>query len=339
VPSLILVTPGIRANLVSERLRVEIPPEEGESEPRIRDIPLKDVEQLVIGERVHLSIPALSELLQRDISVAIVRGQSERIVGYCTPPPKMSVARLAQYRKSEDPAFTRDIAAGVVAAKIRNQRRVLQRLSANRAEGVVAAVLRRLEQAANRAAATPAGKLDELLGIEGAAASDYFEALAAFFPPDVPMNGRTRRPPRDPPNAVLSYGYAPLAAQLTGALTLDGLDPAIGFLHDPAERRAALALDLMEPFRPVIADALAVDLFSHRMLDPAEHFDREGDGVHLNAEGRKKFHGQYERRMTREFRIAPSDPPTTLRQCLRAQAFQMRQAILGEGEWQPYRMP
>ena len=268
MPALILVTPGIRAGLLGERLRIATPPEEGEGdEPLTREVPLRDIEHLTLTDRVSLSTPALAELLRRDIPVTIVRGDAERIVGCCLPLPKLSEARMTQYRKSEDPEFTRRVATTAIAAKIRNQRRVLQRLAANRVEAVVASVLRRLDQAVDRTEGVPAGRHDQLMGIEGAAASDYFDALSAFFPPEAPMRGRNRRPPRDPPNAVLSYGYALLASEMTCAIYTEGLDPAIGFLHDPAENRAALALDLIEPFRPVVSDALAVDLFSHHILD------------------------------------------------------------------------
>ncbi len=340
MPALILVTPGICAGLRGERLRLVLPPEDGNGdEPTTREIPLRDIEHLVLTPHVSLSIPALAELMKLDIPVTIVRGDSERLIGCCVSIPKLSDTRIIQYRKSEDPAFARGIATAVIATKIRNQRRVLQRLAANRVEAVVASVLRRLEHAIGRAESVPAGCLGQLMGIEGAAASDYFNALSAFFPPEAPMRGRTRRPPLDPPNAVLSYGYALLAGEMTCAIFTEGLDPAIGFLHDPAENRAALALDLIEPFRPVVADALAVDLFSHHILDPEQHFQREAEGVHLNPEGRKRFHAQYERRMTRAFRENPASPPTTLRQCVRAQAAALKKALREEGEWTAFRMP
>lgn len=335
---IVVVTPGTKVSLVSERLRVKPPPDaDGEEQPA-RDVPLVDIDHVLLGEHAAMTTPALAELLRRGIPVLIV-SSGLRLLGLCVPPPTMSIARIAQFRKSEEPVFVRQIGATLVAAKLRNQRRVLQRLAANRADVSVGADLDALDQAASRAERIAPGEIDVLRGIEGAAARRYFDAFSGFFPPGAPMNGRSRQPPSDAPNAVLSYAYTILAAELTCHLHAIGLDPAIGFYHEPTDRRPALALDLMEPFRAPIADALALDLFSHAQLRPDEHFEKRDGGIFLNLEGRKRFHMAFERRMERAFRKPDAVEHTTLRKEVQAQAMATKMALTEDRPFTAFRMP
>jgi CRISPR-associated endonuclease Cas1 len=166
--------------------------------------------------------------------------------------------RRSQFRLAEEDYFARAVARRLVAGKIRNQRTLLQR---NHVEPR-AATLAGLKEMAERA--ERAGSLAELLGIEGNAARLYFGDFAGMIKPDeerpageLPFDfeGRNRRPPRDPVNALLSLGYSLLAKDLTVACYAVGFDPYIGFYHQPRFGRPALALDLMEPFRPLIVDS------------------------------------------------------------------------------------
>ena len=164
-------------------------------------------------------------------------------------------------------------------------------------------LLNRLRQAVNDALL--AKSLDELLGIEGAAAANYFGAFAGMLKPEPNPAGsftfdfrsRNRRPPRDPVNALLSLGYSLLAKDCAIAAAAVGFDPYVGFYHQPRFGRPALALDIMEEFRPLIADSVAVTLVNNRMLDES-HFVRAGNAVNLTARGRKIFFEAYEARLT-----------------------------------------
>lgn len=335
---LFLLTPGTRASLVSERIRVQAPQGEEGEELSVQEIPLVEIEQVLLGEHAALTTPALAELLRRDIPV-LVMAAGFRLLGLCVPPPLLSTARIAQFRKSEDPDFVRHISATLVATKLRNQRRVLQRLASNRADVAVDDTLEALEQGARRAEKIAIGSVDELRGIEGASARRYFHALSSFFPPGAPMNGRSRQPPTDPPNAVLSYAYTIISAEMTCQMHAIGLDPAIGIYHEPADRRPALALDLMEPFRAPVADALALDLFSHGQLRPDEHFEARDGGTFLNLAGRKRFHAAYERRLERAFRRRDAVVHTTLRKEMQAQALALKMALVEERPFTAFRMP
>jgi CRISPR-associated endonuclease Cas1 len=332
-----LLTPGTKASLVSERLRVQPPAGEEGEEVAARDIPLVDVDHVLLGEHAALTTPALAELLRREIPVLVV-ASGLRLLGVCAPPAALSVARLAQFRRTEDPAFVRDVSAALVAAKLLNQRRVLQRLAANRTDVAVGGPLNMLEQLAARSGRVGLGACDELRGIEGAGARCYFEALSGFFPPGAPMNGRTRQPPKDAPNAVLSYAYTIMTGEMTCHIHAVGLDPAVGCYHEPEDRRAALALDLIEPFRAPVADALALDLFSHGQLQPREHFEERDGGVFLNLAGRKRFHLAYERRLERAFKSRESGEHTTLRGEMRACALAIKMSIVESRPFAPFRM-
>ena len=137
--------------------------------------------------------------------------------------------------------------------------------------------------------------LDEIMGIEGACSNAYFDALAACVPADVTFDGRSRRPPRDLPNAALAYGYAILLSECVGALHAAGLEPSLGIAYAPADKRPSLALDLMEQFRPLLVDQTVMALLRTRKLRP-EHgvVEHETGGVWLGADGKKILVDAYE---------------------------------------------
>jgi CRISPR-associated endonuclease Cas1 len=334
MPTLCLTTPGSRIHLVSERLRIEVPAED-DGEPTVRDLPLADIERLVISERCALTMPALGEMLRREIPVVITAG-GDGILGLCLPPAPHSVARLAQYRAVADPAFVLAMAANLVEAKILNCRRVLQRLAANREDASVENYLNSLGHLAGQC--SRAESLDVLRGYEGTSAGKYFEAYGRFFPETAPFERRSRRPPHNAPNAILSYTYTLLAAEAEAELHAIGLDPAIGFLHEPADRRASLALDLIEPFRAPVADAMALDLLSHGTLHPGKHFRSHDAGIYLNTEGKKRFFVAYERRMEREFTSEQHGRRSSLRREIQEQAICIKHALLDGTPFLPFLM-
>ncbi len=195
--------------------------------------------------------------------------------------------RRNQFRLAEQEYFARTMARRLVAGKIRNQRTMLQRnhVEPNRQ------ALSGMKEMAERA--EEAGSLEELLGIEGNAARMYFGEFAGMMKPDeeagttalpFDLDGRNRRPPRDPVNALLSLAYSLLAKDLTVACYAVGFDPYMGFYHQPRFGRPALALDLMEPFRPLIVDSAVLTAMNTGMVT-ARDFVRAGGAVALTAGG------------------------------------------------------
>lgn len=334
MPTLCLTTPGTRAHLIGERLRIEPPPvDDVPAAPR--DVLLADIERVVVSDRCTLTLRAIGEFLRREIPIVVTSGDVH-VLGMCLPPARHSAVRLAQYRMAGDGTFCIAMAIALVEAKILNSRRVLQRLAANREEAEVAHTLVSLERLASET--TRAVSLDVLRGYEGTAAGKYFEAYGSFFPDACPFERRSRRPPHNAPNAILSYAYTLLAAEAESALHATGLDPAIGFLHETADRRASLALDLIEPFRAPVADAMALDLLSHCTLHHAKHFESRDAGVYLNPEGKKRFFVAYERRMEREFTSEQHGRRTSLRREIYNQALGIKNALLSGEPFLPFLM-
>jgi CRISPR-associated protein Cas1 len=211
--------------------------------------------------------------------------------------------RQEQFRWADAPSFCLRLARLLVAGKIRNQRTMLMR---NHVEPppVSLALMKCMQEDAERATS-----MEQLLGIEGNAARSYFENFSGMIKveaeetadPAGPVlafdfNCRNRRPPRDPVNALLSLAYSLLAKDLTIVAQAAGFDPYLGFYHQPRFGRASLALDLMEPFRPLIADSAVLSAINTRMITIAD-FVQAGDAVSLKPDGRKSFFRAYEQRM------------------------------------------
>lgn len=203
--------------------------------------------------------------------------------------------RRSQFLKAEDEGLCLAIARDLVSTKIRNQRTLLQR---NHVEPP-AQTIDRLRQLAERS--RQAGSLESLLGVEGTAAAAYFAAFAGMIKVEDELGTfdfelRNRRPPRDPVNALLSFAYSLLARDLTVVCHAVGFDPFIGFYHQPRFGRPALALDLMEGFRPLVADSAVLTAINTRMVT-RDDFLRTGDAVALTRKGRSSFIRAYEQRM------------------------------------------
>ena len=230
------------------------------------------------------------------------------------------IARLrAQLSFASDDARLIPFARAVVEAKVRKQMVLLQRFARrDNAEAVMATAG---QMDGLLAMLGDCGTRDEAMGIEGAAARQYFAALEQIVPEDMRFTGRSRQPPEDVINAALSYGYAVILGETVSALCAAGLDPAIGFLHAEQDRRPSLALDLMEEFRPLIVDQVVIAAARKAELRP-EHGHREeaGHGVLLTKAGREILVAAYERRMLQHTRGALPGLSGSLRRHLYRQA-------------------
>jgi CRISP-associated protein Cas1 len=238
--------------------------------------------------------------------------------------------RTAQYRASFDAGACLAIARGLVSAKVRNARTLLRR---NWRDGTApAGLLEDLKRHAERAqhAAAPA----ELLGIEGNAAALYFANFASLLKreesdPTFDFARRNRRPPTDPVNALLSFAYAILARTITETLAAVGFDPYRGFYHQPRYGRPALALDVMEPFRPLIADSVVLQAINNGEVQ-LQDFVSSAGAVALKADGRKRFIAAFERRLSHEVTHPLFGYRVSYRRLLEIQARLLGRHLLGE---------
>lgn len=251
--------------------------------------------------------------------------------------------RRAQYRVADDPLRAVPIVRGIVAAKAANQRTVVRRtlrdhgeaMPADRAEALGAAE-RRLGDVARRT--LPAGAIDILRGPEGEAASIYFGCFAAMIRVEGPafaFAGRSRRPPLDRVNALLSFLYAVLGHDCRSALEAHGLDPQVGLLHADRPGRASLALDLMEELRPVLADRLALSLINRRQLAAEDFAIEEAGAVRLTDEARKRVLIAWQERKRDELRHPYLDETMPLGLIAHAQAQLIARTLRGDIDGYP----
>lgn len=283
---------------------------------------LNEVSQIVLFGSAMLSTPALHECFRRDIPVSW-HTYGGWFVGHTIGTGHRNVeTRTAQYQASFDSRKCLELARGWIAAKIANCRTLLRRNWRGVERGVdeigdedtptsgcgdnaqaPPELLDALRGDATRAAR--AASLEVLLGIEGTAANRYFQNFSALLKGDTDPSlafdfmGRNRRPPRDPINALLSFGYAMLTREWTIALSAVGLDPYRGFYHQPRFGRPALALDMMEPFRPLVADSAVLTAVNNGEVRPTDFIHAAGS-CNLTDSGRKRFISVFERRMQHE---------------------------------------
>ena len=297
--TLYVTTEETYLRLDNDTLRVEV-----ERETKLR-VPLHHLSAVVCFGHVGLSAPLMHRLADEGIALVLLDGRGRfkaRLEGAVSG---NVLLRQAQFQRVADPAFALDMARACVAGKIKNSRQVLQRGAREaKAEDEAALLTRRADDLAASLRALPAiADLNILRGIEGEAARQYFSGLNLLVRADqrdaFQMDGRSRRPPRDRFNALLSFLYAMWMNDCRSALEAAGLDPQAGFLHALRPGRAALALDLMEEFRPW-ADRLALSVINRGQVSAGDFALREGGGVSLEPDARKAVVVAYQERKREE---------------------------------------
>lgn len=291
---LYLNTQGLRVGKSGGVLQVK------EKDALRQEVRIGEICQLNLMGNIQVSTQAVQALCEAETPVCYF-SQGGWFYGITTGLNTKNVfLRRAQFRLAEQEWFCLQLARRLVAGKIRNQRTMLLRNHLEPPEPV----LREMKEMAARA--ERGASMEELLGLEGNAARLYFGEFAGMLKADeeggqpgalrFDFASRNRRPPRDPVNALLSLGYSLLAKDLTIACYAVGFDPMMGFYHQPRFGRPALALDLMEPFRPLIADSAVISAVNTHMVTPAD-FLTVGNAVALTPAGRKNFFRAYELRM------------------------------------------
>lgn len=293
--TLYVTLPDAWLRLDNDTLRIEV-----ERETRLR-VPLHHLTAVVCFGHVGLSAPLMHRLADDGIALVLLDANGRfkaRLEGAVSG---NVLLRQAQFARSADAAFALDMARSFVAGKIKNTRQVLQRGAREAKSEEEARVLTRRadDLAASLRALPEATTLDAVRGVEGEAARQYFSGLPLLVRVDqreyFTMDGRTRRPPRDRFNALLSFLYAMWMNDCRSALEAAGLDPQVGFLHALRPGRAALALDMMEEFRPW-ADRLALTLINRGQVQAGDFDLREGGGVALQGDARKAVVVAYQER-------------------------------------------
>jgi CRISPR-associated protein Cas1 len=274
---------GKSGDLLEVKLRGEL----------LQKVRLMEVSHLALLGNVQVTSQALRELCDRDIPICyftyggwfqgITRGMAHKNVDL----------RCRQCLGAVTPEVSLPIARQIIFGKIKNCRTLLRRNHRDPPRTLLA----ELDRLAGKA--HTAGSMDSLLGIEGAAARTYFSEFQGMLKANsiaFDFRGRNRRPPRDPVNAILSFLYSMLIKQAMVTALAVGFDPYLGFYHQPKYGKPALALDLAEEFRPLIADSICIGLINNGELS-SEHIITRGGAVALTQNGRRKVIEAYERRM------------------------------------------
>ncbi|MBL8140709.1 MAG: CRISPR-associated endonuclease Cas1 [Acidobacteria bacterium] len=303
---------------------------------RVRAVPSLHVDQVVVFGGTRMTMSALRFCLDRDIAVHFV-SRSGRYQGALAPPIERHVAlQRQQLARSDDPAFRLRVAQQVVAAKLANCRNLLLRKARRGSEAAATAADRLLSRQASLEAATT---LDEVRGLEGAGAASYYEAWTSMVERPFAFSTRRRRPPPDPVNSLLSFGYSMLYANAVSLLHVVGLHPAIGFLHDTRDGHATLASDLMEELRAPVVDRTVLALLARRQVTPDDFVTDSGaaPACRLTDGARKTVLRAFELALNRPVRHPDAGERCDYRRVLALQARRMAAVIAGERDgYEPF---
>jgi CRISPR-associated protein Cas1 len=345
-------------------LLVQVPEQRGEGGTVLataykKRIPLIKVHDVVVMGEVTMTASALHLLLEKNIEVHFLT-HFGTFKGRLSPElSKNSLLRMAQHRTHNDIARRCDLARRFVIGKLSNQRMLLQRSDRRRSEPLfqqeieqIAIIIHQLaslsveiddslvQTLANGDHGIAGTPLETILGLEGAGSAHYFHCFGKMLTDQQqwPFAGRIKRPPTDPVNALLSYGYALLTSQVAAAVQIVGFDQYIGYLHSSTYGRPALALDLMEEFRPLIVDSVVLTMLNNRMLSPHD-FHCELGAYRLKNEPRKLFLTKFEERLNEEITHPVFGYKTKYRRCIELQARLIAKYLTGEiNEYPPYIM-
>ena len=328
--NLYLTEQGCAIRKTGKRLIVE---KEGQE---LLEIECFKLDTLFLFGNIQITTQAITQILANNIELAFLT-LSGRLKGQITPPmPKNVLLRMAQYEKSRDQQLTLALARTLVAAKIENGRRFLARHHRNKPEVGFDQIARHLED--DLAKVRKVESQASLLGLEGGSARTYFRGVALACTGSMPFSGRKRRPPPDPVNALLSFGYTLVAAEITSLLDAMGFDPYIGMFHQPRYGRTSLALDLLEEFRVDAVDRLVLNLVNRNILSRRHFQDRtaEGKGFRLTREGLKIFFSAYERHLLAEVPCVVPKRKSTLRTAFRFQALRLAKTLTDDIPYVPF---
>jgi CRISPR-associated protein Cas1 len=333
--TLYVTEPGARLEKEYKRLRVVN--KEGQT---ILATPMVRVSEVVLLGWSGATTPAMLALLDAGVGLTFLTRQG-KLRGRLTPPTGKNLPlRRRQYQQAVLDPFAMDLSRAIVGGKIRNSRTMARRmLRARPAPAELADQVSRLKQCLKQV--SRCRDMAGLMGQEGRAAKAYFVLFREALQERLEFESHTRRPPKDPVNALLSLGYSLLTANIITALEVVGLDPYCGFFHGPAAYgRPALALDLMEEFRSIIVDSVVLTVVNKRMLTTADFepvdINRQ-PGVYLTRRGRRIFFEQYTRRLNTTVFHPLAGRALSYQKVFEVQARQIAKLIQGEiDEYTPF---
>lgn len=297
----------------------------------LQEVPINKISSVSIYGECYITSAVLRELMEKDITVCYF-SFGGWFYGYSSGIVHKNVGlRLDQYDVYSDDARCLELAKGFVTGKIKNCRTLVRRNDSNVPQEILDALAQSIKSVEG------AKSVDELLGIEGNAAKLYFSRFDSLLKnnADFSFDGRNRRPPMDPVNAALSYAYGLLTKECFVRALSVGFDPYIGFYHRHKYGKPALALDLMEEFRPIVADSVVITLFNNGELSK-DDFIIKKTGVSFKPDSKKKLIRAYEKRMNTEIIHPFFAYKVSYRRAIEVQARLLVRCISGEIDEYPY---
>ncbi|MES3630750.1 MAG: CRISPR-associated endonuclease Cas1 [Longimonas sp.] len=297
---------------------------------RLCSLPLTEVDALALAGTVHCTMPALRLCLQAGVRVVLL-SRHGTVRGYLEAPsaPRVEV-RMAQYSVQHEPTRRLTLARAFVGAKLHNMSHRLKGTLRRNDVPELRAAHRTIERFARRV--PTARSEDVLLGLEGAATATYFSMWPRLITQDDPafaFKRRTRRPPESAVDALLGFTYRLLQNDIQAACLVAGLDPHLGVLHRPRANTPAAVLDLMEPFRPVVADSVVLSLINRGRIH-SDHFEARDGGIFLNDEGRKRVYKAYGTRRAATVTPPGREQPMPYHRVFELQARRLQRALCTE---------
>jgi len=305
-------------------------------ERTLAEIPAIGLDGIVIFGNIQMTSQAMGFLLDSGIHVSFLSSKGKYKGTLIPAQSKNVLLRIAQYERYLDEEFQRQHASVLVEAKIRNGRGLIKRYSRNYPELEFDDEISGLDSALKKLEAKP--EVPVLLGIEGQATATYFRAFGKMFRKEMDFSVRSRRPPKDPVNALLSFGYTLVTNETFSLLLAIGFDPYIGYLHQIDYGRPSLALDMVEEFRHPIVDRFTLYLVNNRIISGEDFFENEERGFFLKPEALKRYFEQYEKRMNEVFQNQFTGEKVSYRSLFRQQAYKLSKTIQARVPYTPYRI-
>jgi len=306
----------------------------------VASVPALKIEQVVIFGNVQLTTPAIVYMLKNGIDTVFLSVSGSYYGRLLSSASKLGELRQRHLRLVDDAAKALEVAQTIVAAKLHNSRTLLQRTQRDHPHPDLTAAIETLGALEERAGRTT--RISSLVGVEGQGSAVYFGGFRHVLLHDLGFRGRVRRPPTDPVNVLLSFGYTLLTYGIQSAVETVGLDPYVGFLHAPGYSRPALVLDLMEEFRAVIVDSVVFRLINARIVTE-DDFELTPDDperpIVLKDGGRRRFLTAYEERVQMKVTDRRSGEQVTMRRLWELQARQIARLAMGEqAMYEPWRI-
>lgn len=269
------------------------------SKDDFKSIPIENIDNIIIFGGIQVSTACMQEMLRRGVHLTWL-SKNGLYFGRLESTSHININRQRiQFRKSDDKKFSLELSKQFIKGKATNQRTILMRANKMTKNEELSNVILKMSVYSKKI--DEAKTIEELMGMEGYLAKLYFQGLGYVVIKDYSFTQRTKRPPKDPFNALLSFGYTLLHYEIFTTIVSKGLNPYAAFLHSDRHKHPALCSDLMEEWRPILVDSLSIALLNTAKIKKENfEFNEETGGVYLKKEGCKKFIENFEKRLRQE---------------------------------------